>query len=201
MNDTNEAVQPSAEENGILEQLRAADLRLAGLRDQIADLQDQARTELLTVGKLYQLFQNSNEKISLTASTIIDENPIPKKQDKRSDYNPIKNLNIGVRRPYEWKIRDGYDAETARELVYKSIFETAKSSGVKADDGSAITEISHLPAKVKAKIEEGFRDYGVIRAKKLTKKQIAAAAASNGIGQSLGQCQIEELERSNTQSV
>jgi hypothetical protein len=188
MNESIGAATPQPDES-IFEQLKLAGDRITGYKEQISGLEELVRAELGIVGKLYRLYQDSDEAIAMTAAEILESNPAPEKPDKRKAYNPIKNLNIGVRRSYEWQKRDGYNAEDARERVYRSMIDTAKRKGIHAaacvckgkTEGCSVLKplvqrvetMTDLPAAVVQKIEQGYAEYGAGKKKKTAKKKSA----------------------------
>ena len=165
------------DETKILDSLRRSGERIAVLNAQIEPLQTELAAELLAVEKFYHLYQMQSEPIALLAGSLIEANPqqSTKKKDKRSKYNPIKNLNIGVRRSYEWKEKKGLSPETAKKKVYASILKTAIKKGVHAATcacgGKTVdctvpknqityVAVKHdLPAEVIAKIDEAHKKY------------------------------------------
>lgn len=163
------------DESKILDELRRQGERIAILNAQIDPLEAALAVELREVKRYYALYQNY-EPIALLAESLIEANPqTGKKKDKRSKYNPIKNLNIGVRRSYEWKEKKDLPPKTAKKMVYASILKTAIKKGVHATScacgGKTVdctvpklqiiyVAVKHdLPAEVIAKIDQAHKTY------------------------------------------
>ena len=165
-------------EAAILEALRTHGDSIAKRGKQITALELEQTAELSTVNTLYRQF-TSSEAISTLAGTIIEENPLSdKKKDKRKEYNPIKNLNIGVRLSYRHQKQNNHNAEDARDRVYRSIVETAIKKGIHTDDSTAdnpkkVSCIQDLPKKVIEKIEQGYKEYNQGRKSKAKKSKAA----------------------------
>ena len=164
------------DESRILEELRRHGERVATLTAQIGPLEEARAQEMHQVEKYFALYQNQSEPIALLAGSLIEANPqVGKKKDKRSKHNFIKNLNIGVRRSYEWKEAADLPPITARNRVYTSILKTAIKKGVHAAacacEGKTIDCIvpksqiiyvavkQDLPAEVIKKIDQAHKAY------------------------------------------
>lgn len=203
--------QPS--EADIMDGLRASGLQVAHLKVQIAALQRELENEVASVANLYRQYSATNQSLADTASAIIKSSSICShewaepingkrkcvhcgntKRDKRTENNPIKNLNIGVNLSYRHSLTHGYNADDARERAYRSIVETAMTPNERtgvlihssececegetqhctAETKRYVTSIQDLPKKVVAKIELGHSGYGQDKKKKVKKAKKAA---------------------------
>jgi hypothetical protein len=125
--------------------------RINQLKAQVAVLNDRLHYETKDLAELLKLLE-------------ADPAAISKKTDKRTLWNPIKNLNIGVVRSYEWQKRRGYTAKEARKRVYDSIVKTAIRKNVDTDQSTPesrqyVTSRSDLPQRVILKIEQQYSVY------------------------------------------
>jgi len=74
--------------------------------------------------------------------------------DKRTQFNPIRNLKISANRAYQWAKRAGCDAEEARKrAVYATLDAAAEKCPSLLEDGRT------LPTEVTEYIEKMFREY------------------------------------------
>jgi hypothetical protein len=164
------------DEATVIDLLRRSGDRVEILKTQIATLQIEYAAEVETITNLYRQYQGILEPITILAGSLMEANPQPKKKDKRKQNNPIKNLNIGVRRSYEWKENENIPPEKAKKLVYASILKTAIKKGVHAKSCAcggetegcpvkgtpAVVKVAvkaDLPKKVVAKIEKVHLEY------------------------------------------
>ena len=194
---------PSMNDAAILDELRNSNARIETLKTEISDREAAIQAEVQRAMKLYRLFRDTNSTIAEVAHAIWSDNPDPKKIDKRKVSNPIKELNIGVKLSYRHSKVNGYKvrvngtterreftADEARERAYHSIFETAVGRGIHAADCACagetkncnteqpkyVKQMSDLPAKVVAKIEEAYAEYntGKQPKEKRSKKALVA---------------------------
>jgi hypothetical protein len=112
-------LQTLSNEADVMDRLRASGTHVAHLKLQIANLQRELEEEVTTVAELYRQYGSNNQSLAETASDILASSSICNhiwsdpingkrkcvhcgtfKPDKRTELNPIKNLNIGVNLSY-----------------------------------------------------------------------------------------------------
>lgn len=150
-------------EQNISQVLNTKGAHIKVLRAALAGLELELETEITELQSTF-----ANYKLQENALPIQDLNldvEVKKLLDKRRQKNPIKDLNIGVRRSYEWKIRDGFTADDARTAVYESILEIAVNKGI-------IKFGDNLPDVVAQKIEDSYSNYETIKVKVLSEKTV-----------------------------
>jgi hypothetical protein len=155
--------------------------RLDALKLQMASLTRSIEDETRYLAKLREFVADDRE--APTSAEPEPKQPSPK-IDKRSLWNPIKNLNIGVVRSYEWQKRHGYNAREARQRVYRSITATAIKRKVESDHSTTenvlyVGSAHDLPKKVVEKIEYYYSLYKVTPPEKTRRLDVPKHAESN----------------------